>query len=183
MRVVAGSHLCAAPGAYKVQFRVTADNKTVLTADTTAAVADARFYSGRTAERAVAGRKYLGPVATIQDLNPSGKASDFAATIDWGDGTTSAGTVRKTAAGRFEVVGEHTFAAPARRTVTVTIKSDGGATATARSPVAVGAARLPRPRPGMAGRRAAAAHRFAQSCPSAGFFPPAPNFPLCLGRT
>lgn len=142
---VTGTHAYAAPGAYKLQFRITADEKAVLTVDTTATVAAARFYVNRVAERATAGKAFLGPVATIKTTNPSGgQASDFTATIDWGDGTKSAGTVRKTAAGSFEVVGGHTWAAAARRTVTVTITAKGGATATAQSLFVVETGRLPR---------------------------------------
>lgn len=142
---VTGTHAYAAAGAYKPQFRVTADGKTVLTVDTTAAVGDARFYAGRAAERVVAGRAFALPVATIRTLNPAGgQASDYTATIDWGDGTKSPATVRKTAAGLLEVVGEHTFAAPARRTVTVVIRSKGGTTATATSLFVVDTARPPR---------------------------------------
>src|SRR5439155_27065702 len=32
-------------------------------------------------------------VATFTDANPTAPVSDFAATIDWGDGSTSAGTI------------------------------------------------------------------------------------------
>ena len=32
-------------------------------------------------------------VATFTDANPNAAASDFTATIDWGDGTTTSGTV------------------------------------------------------------------------------------------
>ena len=99
---VTATHAYAAPGAYKLQFRITVDEKAVLTVDTTATVTAARFYVNRVAERATAGRAFLGPVATIKTTNPSGgQAGDFTATIDWGDGTKSAGTVRKTAAGSF----------------------------------------------------------------------------------
>ena len=142
---VTGTHAYAAAGAYKPQFRVTADGKTVLTVDTTAAVADARFYAGRVAERVTAGRAFALPVATIRTLSPTGgQAADYTATIDWGDGTTGAGTVRKAAAGHLEVVGEHTFTAPARRTVAVTITAKGGTTATAESLFVIDAARPPR---------------------------------------
>ena len=33
------------------------------------------------------------PVATFTDTDPNGTATDYTATIDWGDGTTSAGTI------------------------------------------------------------------------------------------
>ena len=96
------------------------------------------------AQRFAAGQAFSGVVATIQDLNPLGKASDYTAAIDWGDGKASAGTVRRTAAGRFEVVADHTFAAAGRPAVRVTITSvASGKAATAESVFIIDAARLP----------------------------------------
>ena len=48
-------------------------------------------------------------VATFTDTNTSDTASDFTATINWGDGTTTAGTVSGSA-GAFTVAGGHTYA-------------------------------------------------------------------------
>jgi hypothetical protein len=65
-------------------------------------------------------------------------AGDFAATIDWGDGTATAGSVSGSA-GSFTVSGSHTYAAPGTDTVTVTLADDapGTATATATSTATV----------------------------------------------
>jgi hypothetical protein len=53
-------------------------------------------------------------VATFTDSDPNGKASDFTATIDWGDGTgsTQATIQNGPSAGQFQVVGSHTYANP-----------------------------------------------------------------------
>ena len=48
-------------------------------------------------------------VATFTDANPNATVSDFTATITWGDGSTSAGTVVATGNG-FAVNGAHTYA-------------------------------------------------------------------------
>jgi PKD repeat protein len=72
-------------------------------------------------------------VATITDGSPLGKAGDFTATIQWGDGTTSTGTVTQTGPGKFAVRGSHAYATAGIYTVTVTAKDAGGATSTAKS--------------------------------------------------
>ncbi len=132
---ISGSHTYAAPGSRPLSIRVTANGQTVLTVQATATVFDARFYVGRVAERVTAGRSFAGTVATIQDLNPAnGKATDYTAVIDWGDGSKSAGSIRRTAAGRYEVVGTHTLTAIGNRTVSVTVTSKlTGKTATTAS--------------------------------------------------
>jgi len=50
-------------------------------------------------------------VATILDNDPSATSSSFTATIDWGDGTTSAGTITVDPNGGFDVSGSHTYTA------------------------------------------------------------------------
>ncbi len=73
-------------------------------------------------------------VATFTHTNPAGAASDYTATIAWGDGTASTtGTVSAAAGGGFEVKGSHTYAAPGTYTTSVTIDDVGGAKATATS--------------------------------------------------
>src|SRR5256885_13963555 len=55
-------------------------------------------------------------VATFDDSNTANVAADFTATIDWGDGTTSAGSVSGSG-GTFSVAGTHTYAANGRDTI------------------------------------------------------------------
>lgn len=133
--VISAGHTYADPGTYAVMVRVTADTRTVLSIDTTATVADARFYAGRVAHRVTVTNPFSGVVATIQDTNPKGgKASDYTATIDWGNGRTTAGVIRQVSPGRFEVTGATAFTTVGTRTVKVTIQSvASGVTATAES--------------------------------------------------
>jgi len=51
--------------------------------------------------------------------------SDYVATINWGDGTSSAGTIVKDKNGGFDVLGSHTFTAPGAFSVQTQIR-DGG---------------------------------------------------------
>lgn len=48
-------------------------------------------------------------VATFTDADPNARPGDYAATIAWGDGTRSGGTVRRAPDGTFEVRGRHTY--------------------------------------------------------------------------
>ena len=59
---------------------------------------------------AVAGSAFSGAAAAFTDSNAAAKAADFSATIDWGDGSTSAGAVVAAGAG-FSVQGTHVYAA------------------------------------------------------------------------
>jgi hypothetical protein len=63
-------------------------------------------------------------VATFTDADPNARAADYSVTIKWGDGETSAGTVRKAADGSFVVRGRHTYLKKGTRTVVVRI-TDG----------------------------------------------------------
>ena len=61
---------------------------------------------------------------------PKGKASDFTATIDWGDGPVgnadvTAGQVVDLGNGNFQVLGSHTYAIAKMYTLTVTITDNG----------------------------------------------------------
>ena len=99
---------------------------TVSAAPAAAPAADARFYAGRMADHLYAGQAFDGVVGTIRSLSQLAAASDFKATVDWGNGSVSAGVVRQVSLGRFEVTGRHTFAAAGRRTVSVFVTGPGG---------------------------------------------------------
>jgi hypothetical protein len=51
---------------------------------------------------------FTGPVATFS-YNPAALASQFTATINWGDGHTTNGTVQANASGGFDVIGTNTY--------------------------------------------------------------------------
>lgn len=59
-------------------------------------------------------------VATFEVPNNTDDASEFSATIDWGDGTTSAATVAGSN-GLFQVVGDHTYASLGDHSIQVTV--------------------------------------------------------------
>jgi hypothetical protein len=71
-----------------------------------------------------AGSTVGGTVATITDPNTSATPSAYSATIDWGDGSSSAGTIAG-GNGAFNVTGSHAYAAGGTYPIAVTITSVG----------------------------------------------------------
>src|SRR5690349_1617665 len=76
-------------------------------------------------------------IATFTDADPAGALSDYSATIDWGDGASTAGTVAATPGGGFAVNGSHSYVAATTYSVRITVHDVGGASATAFTTVAV----------------------------------------------
>jgi hypothetical protein len=85
------------------------------------------------------------PVATFTNADPLGSAASYSATIDWGDGSTSAGLLDDSGGGTVTVRGTHTYAASGRYQVTVKISHNLGYTmpATTLSDAVVGAMAVP----------------------------------------
>jgi hypothetical protein len=77
-------------------------------------------------------------VATFTDGDPNGLASQFKATIAWGDGTAASTGTIAASANSFTVMGSHTFASPGRYTVSVAIQDSGGSSASSTSKAVVG---------------------------------------------
>lgn len=94
-------------------------------------VADARIGVAAQSPNAVVGHQFTSVVGVLTDQNPNGSASDFNTTIDWGDGSTSTGTLQPVSGqpGTFDVVGSHTYADFGTFNMTVTAVDDGGSTA------------------------------------------------------
>ena len=89
------------------------------------------------------GVQFQGIVASFSDANPDAKASDFTATINWGDGQTSAGTVSYDSVTQtYTVTGNNTYAEEGTHTVSVSISDDGGNTTSATSTATIADAAL-----------------------------------------
>jgi large repetitive protein len=69
-------------------------------------------------------------VGNFNDANPAAPIGDFTATIDWGDGTTTTGTiVQPGGVGTvFKVEGTHAYALPSDYTISIHVVDDGGST-------------------------------------------------------
>jgi hypothetical protein len=94
----------------KVSITDTGANSTV-TAISLAAVASAppNIVAKGQNIQATAGQVFTGTVATFTDANAAATAAEFAAKINWGDGTSSTGTVVADPKGGFDVTGTHTY--------------------------------------------------------------------------
>lgn len=71
-------------------------------------------------------------VATFTSNNPSAVASNFSASINWGDTHTTTGTViaDPSVSGQFDVIGGHTYAVVGIQSMSVTVSPSGGSPAT-----------------------------------------------------
>lgn len=84
-----------------------------------------------TAIAPVEGAAFSGSVATVTDAVTADAAGVLTALIDWGDGSTSAGTITGSA-GAFTITGSHTYKAPGGVTVKVSV-ADGATSASANT--------------------------------------------------
>ena len=101
---------------------------------TTARVADALISATGVSITTTEGAAFSGLVATFTTADANPTAGDYTASIAWGDGTTSAGTITATgspAGVTFRVNGTHTYATDGTYAVVTTITSAGGSVAVA----------------------------------------------------
>jgi hypothetical protein len=82
--------------------------------------------NAQVAVNATVGVPFTGVVATFSDSDPSGNAKDFTATINWGDGHFSNGTITANSSGGFDVSGTNTYSVPITRPINVDIADFGG---------------------------------------------------------
>jgi hypothetical protein len=125
---VQGSHTYAKEGSFKVTVTVHDVGGAVATATTGAVVADAPLTAHGAAVQPTAGVVFQGTVASFMDADPTASSADFTATLAWGDGQSSGGTIVQDGAGAFHVQGSHTYAREGHYTVAVTLHDVGGAT-------------------------------------------------------
>ena len=123
---VDGMNTYQAEGVYAVRITIQAGGALAATADTVAAVTDAPLTVTGSSFTPVKGESYVGEVARFVDEAQSSKASDFTATIAWGDGTSSPGAVVADGGGGYQVVGVHTYLGSNRFNVSVTVDDRGG---------------------------------------------------------
>jgi hypothetical protein len=137
---VDGSHTYANPGNDTITVSVVDDGGTATAEGTSTATIAARTLTGQMVLAAATENTALASntvVATFTDSVSSDMAGDFAATIDWGDGNTTTGTVVGSN-GSFTVEGGHTYGDEGSDPAVVTlIHTSDSAQATASGSVAV----------------------------------------------
>jgi hypothetical protein len=84
---------------------------------------------------AMEGKKFTSqPLATFTDPEGAGSLANYSATIDWGDNSTSVGTITFSAAtATFTVKGSHTYTEESQPTITVTIQKGSAPAVTVTS--------------------------------------------------
>jgi hypothetical protein len=94
---------------------------------------------------ATAGAPFTGVVASFTNADPFGGPGSYTATITWGDGNTSAGTISDAGGGTYLVTGSNTYADPKQCSVQVLIQHKLGYTtpATAYATATVSSLGLP----------------------------------------
>jgi PKD repeat protein len=133
MYQVSGTHTYAAPGTYSVVVTLSDDKPGIAMAQVTStahvaaglAVTAVNFSTPE-------GTSFTGTVATFSDADTTKTPASFTATIAWGDGTMTAGTVTGSS-GSFTVNGQHTYADEGSFTFIVTVSEIGAGGLTANS--------------------------------------------------
>jgi hypothetical protein len=97
-----------------------------------AKISDAKLTAGAAKSFvAPAAQSATNVVASFTDAaGAQAAAGDFTATIDWGDGSSSAGTLTQTAAGAFDVKGTHTYTTAGAKSLTIKVDDEEGQTLT-----------------------------------------------------
>ena len=146
-----GRHVYGAPGTFPLSARVCRDAECVESfAGGVARVSDARIRGEALNLAAVAGSPLSAELGEFNDDNRTSSASGFRTVVDWGDGTTSPGTLRGDG-GRFKVSGEHTYATAGAYVLRLTLLENGAPVAVADAgTVTVAAAPAATPAPAVA---------------------------------
>jgi hypothetical protein len=135
---VDGTHTYADEGKYNIGVSINDDGGNTASATSNANIADAALAASGTTVSGTEGAAISGAtIATFTDANPNAPVSDFTATINWGDGSTTSGTVVAQNGGDFAVDGTHTYADEGQFNIGVTINDIGGSTASATSTATV----------------------------------------------
>jgi SdrD B-like protein len=141
--IPATAHKFSEEGVFTVSETVT-DNASHVSNKATFSVnvADATLSGSALPISATLGKLFSTKLATFTDSDPAGVASDYKATITWGDGSTSAGTISLTSGTTFSVSASHTYTAKGSFNVVVKIVDSGGATISPTNKAVVSAAAL-----------------------------------------
>ncbi|HVX15013.1 MAG TPA: TIGR03118 family protein [Pirellulales bacterium] len=139
---VLGSHKFAEEGTYSVAVSINDANDDDFTMTASVSVGDAALDATGVPVNPAQGITVSGAaVATFTDEGGAEPVANYSATIDWGDGTSSTGTISESGS-TFTVTGSHTYAAAGAHTITTHILDEGGSTATVTSSTAGGFLRL-----------------------------------------
>jgi len=136
---VTGSHQYVEEGSYALSVTIHHDNTADVTVAGTATVSDpAVVTTAGASQSAVEGAGSTFTLATFTDPGGVEALGDYSATINWGDGSSSAGTIVYNAStGVFTVTGAHAYADDGSYTAGVSVAHDSAPVAGANVAVAV----------------------------------------------
>jgi hypothetical protein len=117
---VNGTNTYAVPGNYRVTVTITGAGTSSASGQGQAMITATVPLATGTTITPTAGQTFTGVVASFTDPYPSLSATAYRATIAWGNGITSVGTISPRGSA-FDVTGSNTYAAPGSDTITVTI--------------------------------------------------------------
>jgi hypothetical protein len=131
--VVNGSHTYTREGIYNLSVVLNGTGGTSVTSVGTARVSDAPVIVSAGGISATANGSFSGQVATFTDAGPD-QASQYVATVTWGDGTTTPGVVAAGAdSTSFTVSGTHTYTSSGSQIYSVSVTNLAGTTGTAQA--------------------------------------------------
>jgi hypothetical protein len=153
---VSGSHVYDAniPATKKYSVTITLQDdggkSATSEAGNTPAISDAALTAdANKSVSATATQAFTAVVASFKDAAGAQAATaDFTASINWGDNSSSSGTVTKTASGAFSVSGSHTYASAGSKSLTITATDEEGSTVTMHATATVAAAPIVLPATG-----------------------------------
>src|SRR5262249_8969187 len=119
-------------GTYTVQTTISDGEGGTAVAQGTATIAEPDIAITPITNDVTAGADFSGSLASFTDPNGADLASDFTVMIDWGDGTSTPGTVTQLTNG-FSVNGSHSYVARGTFPARLTITGNGPKTFTAAS--------------------------------------------------
>ena len=123
--LIQGSHTYAEEGSFTITSHLSGNGITA-TAISPAVITDAPLIAQSGGIVTLQGQAFSGLVASFTDTDPNGTLTDYSATINWGDGTTTAGTIVQ-GTEVFLVDGTHTYAQSGTDPILITITDTGGA--------------------------------------------------------
>jgi hypothetical protein len=123
---VAAGHTYAEEGAYTMRVTVNGTNGHSAVTSFSVVVADAPLTPIVKTVNPLEGNVFSGEVARFSDGNVSANATEFTATIDWGNGVKNTGTVTMVSPGLFSVAGTITYATVASFPISVTVNDSPG---------------------------------------------------------
>ncbi len=138
---VMGSHTYSKPGSFPIAITLSDQQGNAITDTQTASVSNPIVIQALPASAHLR-EMFQGPVARFTDTTAVAGAVSFSVSINWGDGTTSDGTVvadGTSSSGPILVVnGLHKYTAKGTFSVKITVTDDGGNQASASTSVSVG---------------------------------------------